>query len=169
METSPAIVKPTKPPKPLNAREKNFVLLIHKGLKGNKAIELSGYNMVGDVATAYASKLLAKGNIKSELVRLQNEREHGAMLDYKSDIASRYPKAMEVYDDLMVNGNDYVRKGVADAIIDRVSPKVTRNESVKYTLPAKEKARIDKLISAIDITPKTVDKSEVIVDNSSQN
>jgi phage terminase small subunit len=156
--TDDVIVKPIKPPKPLNARERNFCLNIVKGIKIHEAVHNAGYKMTGQSATNYGCKLLLKDSIKVEIARLSKLHETNTIQDVHTPFINRFDKALETLDELSKNGNDYVRLSATKEILDRVSPKITRNESVKYTLPAKEKERISKLLNrgsvkVVDVTP----------------
>jgi phage terminase small subunit len=125
----------------------------------------AGYKCTKDTASSNGSTLLATTKIQKELSRLSKLHESKTISDYVSPFKDRFMESIAVLDDLMAKGNDYVRLSAVKEILDRVSPKVTRNESVKYTLPAKEKDRIAKLISIRDVT---VDNSATTVDNSAQ-
>jgi len=160
------LANPIKPPKPLNARERNFCLNITKGMTLTDSYLTAGYKANKETASSRASVLIRYDRIIQEIARLSKLHEINTIQDVHTPFINRFDKALETLDDLSKNGNDYVRLSATKEILDRVSPKVTRNESVKYTLPAKEKDRIDKLLGIVDVT---VDKSEVIVDKSSIN
>ena len=150
MDTLPAKKSPVKP---LSPREKNFCLSIQKGSNIEDAIRQAGYKMVGAVASSYGSRMLKDVRIKQELERLSIAIEQNTINDYIKPFKDEFINSMVALKDLRDNGsNDYVKLSAIKEYLDRVAPKVTRNESVKVTISKKELERRQKLVDAIDVT-----------------